>query len=80
MLQLLKENDRTNIMFLNTTLQNNDYISKYKEKYTFLLPQTPEYYMFKNKRSRTKYFSDMSTLRIRIGVILEVLGEMSLTN
>lgn len=38
-------------MFLNTTLQNNDYISKYKEKYTFLLPQTPEYYMFKNKRS-----------------------------
>lgn len=44
------------------------------------LPQEPEYSVFKNKRSGTKYFSDAFTLRIRIGVILEVLGEMSLTD
>lgn len=51
-----------------------------KKKYTFSIPQTPGYYVFKNKRSGTKYFSDAFTLRIRIGVILEVLGEMSLTD
>lgn len=50
------------------------------KKYTFPLLQTQKYYMFKNKRSGTKYFSDTFTLRIGIGVILEVLGEMSLTD
>ena len=51
-----------------------------KKKYTFPPPQNPEYYVFKNKSSGTKYFSDTIALRIRIGVILEVLGEMSLTD
>lgn len=80
MLQVLQENYRAKITFLNATLKNNDYIFQYKEKYTFPLPQTLEYYVFKNKRSGTKYFSDTFTLRIRIGVIPEVLGEMSLTD
>lgn len=80
MLQLLLKNYRENIIFLNATPKNNDHISQYKKKYTFPPPPNPEYYVFKNKRSGTKYFSDTITLRIRIGVILEVLGEMSLTD
>lgn len=51
-----------------------------KRNIHFSPSQTLGYYVFKNKRSGTKDFSDAVTLRIRIGVILEVLGEMSLTD
>lgn len=67
-------------IILKCNTQNNDYVSQYKKKYTPSSQSPRVCRVQKSKRSGTKYFSNAIATRIRIGLILEVLGEMSLTD